>query len=883
MHTRPVGKAGTRAVSAGAGHPTSPTGPGPTIPQGWVQTQACCLQGRYDVFALRPPDKVPRILLAKDRNIPERRVVLKVAPARDAAAVSALERERDLLSPTNHRGLPRVYGFFTEGGQVALVLEFVAERAPLARRPTPPERAVALLSSTLEILDYLHQQVPPVVHGDLKPGNLLAHERDPHVTLIDFGGSHAGTVTGPVQGTPGYTSPEHRSGGLPRPSWDLYGAAVVLHELLTGMDPRTWDPSAPPCPETIPAELQPLLRRALDPNPRKRPATAKELRSLLENAWALTCSCTRCPSCDCSLPTSVAFCHRCGRPARALAASRPPATRIQRVKIDPMERALARSSFAAPPLQHLRQELDALCRPLGFNELMTLDQHDIEPMEHQVHVTRRVLQTMQGRALLADEVGLGKTIEAALIRAELKARGLVQRTLILTPPHLREQWQEELQEKFHESFPIYQNDRDLGKVDNLIMSHATARGMRADTRVPDALKKRHWDLVIVDEAHHARNRSTLLWRLLSSLQTSYYLLLTATPLQNSVLDLFNLVTLVRPGALQPSQAQFERCYQVRGTRVGAPEDLKRDAYRVMVRTRRSEAYVKFPERDALVRPVSLSPDERSLYDGITQYIRRTGAAAEGQGRLTLIQLQQRLTSSPDAVAASLQNLVAKAPGDPDLARWCQQARSLRGRSSKLEELLRLLGDVKDRVVVFSDHVPTQEMLRHQLGDRGYLTWLYRGTHEEKRRAVKAFAEKGQVLVVSAAGNEGLNLHHWCHVLVNYDLPWNPMKVEQRIGRLQRLGQSRKVLVFNLAAEDTVESQVLRVLQEKIRLFELAIGQVDLILGELLPDEHSFEERVWKCLLSASNNELLARRMESEFQDLAKVVRQGLVPGMDDLL
>jgi superfamily II DNA or RNA helicase len=828
--------------------------------------------GRYQVKAELGRGRNSQVLFAVDQKLSCPRAI-KALRGGDPALAAALDRERRILGQLNHRGLPRLYEAFQENGLSCLVLDYVAAPALACTSPRPLHEALEIVLHLMDVLVYLHGQSPPVIHGDIKPANLLVSP-DHYTTLVDFGAAHVGTGPAAVLlATPGYAPREQMQGGAPRPSWDLYAASVVLWQMLMAQDPAGF-PDGLPVPTGLPAEAAEVLSRALHPNPRNRYPTARELKTALEQARSLTTDFCRCPKCRLSHPKTVYFCHRCGELLRPVPVGMPrPTSPVRRLGADRLARALAAALPQGDPQRVLlRLDAEALARPLGFEVLISVDHNNIEEMPHQLKVVRQALKVHGGRSLLADEVGLGKTIEAGIIRDELKLRGLVRRTLILTPPHLCQQWREEMAEKFGERFVIWEG-RDglpLKGTENLIVSHHRARGSRNNQRPRQALCSCHWDLVVVDEAHHARNRQTLLYKLLRELPKNYLLLLTATPIQNHLEELWNLINLLRPGLLGSTWAECQRKYGIEGLEVRHFQQLRADLRRAMVRTRRSEAYVKFPERVAHVRTLQASSEEASLYQKVTELVIELGHSFSAW-KLTLIHLQQRLTSSPEAVAESLQTLACR-PGAPrsSLLALADEARTLQGRpSTKLQALLSVLEQVRDRVVVFSDHRPTQEMLLRRLRAREIPCGVYRGSDPESIRARHNFENRGGVLVVSMAGNEGLNLHQHSHVMVNYDLPWNPMRIEQRIGRLQRLGQRRTVLVFNLVLEGTIEEQILRVLQKKIRLFELAIGQLDLILGDLIREENSFEDRIWNCLLQARAQEHLDSLLEKEFARLGQ--------------
>ncbi len=846
-------------------------GPGP--PPWARRVPERIILGRYRIQAEFESNRNTKVSYAEDLQLPGRRLVVKALVRNSSAMTQAFDAERDILAGLNHPAIARLYADATEGSVRYLVEEF-HDRSPLSGRKLSPELALDTVMSLLDVVEYLHQRNPPVIHADIKPGNVLQDEFG-QVTLIDFDAAHVGesAPARQIQATPGYACPEQLSGGAPRKTWDLFACAALLHQLLSGIDPASWQGRGmPPIPE-VPEEVTRVLRCCLSSNPRDRLRSARDFRHALERARAFLTGHRSCPKCGQEQAGGVSFCHRCG--SLLLQGKLPrgnPSRTITRSGMDRFLNDLQSPRFVTRGTLELRMEADALARPLGFDALMSVDHLSFEPHRHQLQVLKKALKNHLGRSMLADEVGLGKTIEAGLVREELVLRGLVQTTLVLVPASLREQWQEELQEKFGVRFDIYDNSTRsklrLEKLKSVIISLDMA------TRsCSEALLGRRWDLVIVDEAHHARNRTTKRWAFLEQLDKSYFLLLTATPLQNKLEELFNLISILRPGLLGTSPKDFEKRYGVDGRSARRDQQLRSDLEKAMIRTRRAQAYVRFPERQAYVRSIEPTRSEAQLYEDVTNLVRELAEEhrAAKPWQLQLIHLQQRATSSPEALAESLGNLSGKAGRLAARVDVLQRAAERqRGQSSKLDNLVSILEQVKDRVVVFTDHVPTQKMLCSQLQERKYRTTIFRGSAAEKQRALKEFAEAGQVMVVSQAGNEGLNLQKHCHILVNYDLPWNPMRIEQRIGRVQRLGQPRDVMVFNLAVQNTVEEHVLDVLEQKIRLFEISVGQLDLILGEQLSDESAFAERIFHCLLQARGNVELRKALEREFQKEAKL-------------
>jgi superfamily II DNA or RNA helicase len=508
----------------------------------------------------------------------------------------------------------------------------------------------------------------------------------------------------------------------------------------------------------------------------------------------------------------------------------------------------------------------------GFDRLICLPLvRDMELLEHQIRTAKTVLRRFRGRALLCDEVGLGKTIEAGLILDELSVRGLMRSTLVLVPPSLIEQWQGEMRRKFSLEFISHDDPAfraagvDAWKTfDRIIASMHTAK--REPHR--SAILQRRWDMVVVDEAHHLRNRSTQLWKFASELQKQYILLLTATPVQNNLEELFNLVTLLEPGLLSTAK-QFQRHFVDRRDKLTPRhvDELHALLSEVMVRNRRSTVGLRFTRRWARTDRVVLSEPERALYDTVTRFVRDQLRVAGGRGGLTrmaLVMLQMALGSSTRAAASTLRNMADNdklpAAQRQALTELGERAAALEGHA-KVERLLKLLQEFPDKLVVFTQFRATQEVVAARLRQAGHDVAVFHGglTRLEKEAAVKRFRGPARVLLATEAGSEGRNLQ-FAHAVCNFDLPWNPMKIEQRIGRLSRIGQTHDVYVFNLVAADTVEAAVLHLLEAKLNMFELVIGEVDMILGNL-DEEREFQDVVADLWAESDDQDDFARRME----------------------
>lgn len=584
---------------------------------------------------------------------------------------------------------------------------------------------------------------------------------------------------------------------------------------------------------------------------------------------------------------------------------------------------------------------------------VSLSHAKFDLMPHQVGVLHRVMAQSPHRFLLCDEVGLGKTIEAAMVVKELRARGLAERILILCPANLQRQWQYELKTKFRETFSIFTRstlrhlrDQMPGNpwtsrdANSVIASHAFASLSEARR---DQIAAAPWDLVIVDEAHHARRRrngnrveQTNLYRLVRDLAANVgaerraVLFLTATPMQLQYHELFSLVELLNH-TLFPSEEDFRDHIGTRSDLVrliseiesgqasngplqeyvsraaawlhsGIERELKLDSVEdllrnlrgahklneVMLRNRRA-SIGGFMPRTAKIWDVELSPRERQAQERMEQIISdgyRAAATASGRGANAigfLMTIYQKLAASSNrALLTSLEGrrhrLIERELDtsdtetlDPDEAsdQLDEDARSSdvtahivpavadeADRIGEVIDLLRLLDvdskaqalianmrqiyyqESNPKVLIFTEFRETQEMLREVLSEEGWQCELFHGqlTPYEKDNAVIRIRDANDpcVLISTEAGGEGRNLQ-FANILINYDLPWNPMKVEQRIGRIDRIGQEREMLIFNFRVKGTIEERILEVLHDRIGMFENAIGGLEPILGSAEDD------------------------------------------------
>ncbi len=503
------------------------------------------------------------------------------------------------------------------------------------------------------------------------------------------------------------------------------------------------------------------------------------------------------------------------------------------------------------------QALEVLSRP-GFDRFVCLPRLRFEPFDHQLRAAGRALERMRGRGILADEVGLGKTIEAALVLSELHLRGFARRILVVIPVGLVEQWREELDRKF--ALPsVVASGRGWEDDDAPIVLASLQAARRKPLRA--TLEERDWDLVIVDEAHRLKNPRSASARFARALTTRYLLLLTATPVENRLDDLFQLVSLVRPGHLGTAREFRARHAAVDGE-VRDLAALQASLREVMVRHRRSDLEVLLPGRLARTLSVEPGPDEAALYRQVGHRVRAEGADASSQRRVALRAALRLAGSSPRAVAPTLAKL-----GWDDLSRRAETVTGTR-KAEVLLELLERHRAAGEKVVVFTGYRDTLAHLDDVLADASIDAAVYHGglTRRAKEAAVASFRDQAPVLLTTEAAGEGRNLQ-FCHVLVNFDLPWNPMQIEQRLGRIHRIGQAHEVLLYNLVGGGTIEERILTVLETKINLFELVVGELDMILGRV-DDDFDLPSWVYAAHVGSRDDDEFHAEVESLGEELA---------------
>ena len=608
------------------------------------------------------------------------------------------------------------------------------------------------------------------------------------------------------------------------------------------------------------------------------------------------------------------------------------------------------------------------------NDLVSLDGARVDVKPHQVSVVHRVVSNKPHRYLLCDEVGLGKTIEAAMVIKELRARGEALRVLVIVPASLTRQWQFELKSKFNEVFSILNSDIIRGiagerpeenpftRFESVIVSKDWISNKDRAKLATEAA----WDLVIVDEAHHARKHQdgteTQLYKAVNGLTDiakfpdRAVLFLTATPMQLAAQELYSLIEMVDP-TLFPSVEAFNGHRQALpqlnelASMIEAASDLsslpekatnllsdwlqitieqarellasgdkadildslgkKHLITEVLIRNRKVNV-LKFSERRAHRWNVELTEEEKNVIDAIEDYVelgyRNAASAKLNSIGFLMTTYQKMMASSLRTVGDSLKRRLVKLEGlstgqvlseeeiqplledlnldseDKSIAQAVGNPLITDTEVDQLRGLVRMLDEIKidskaralvnnmeelansdvPKVLIFTEYRGTQNYLADVLREAGWTVNLFHGsqTAQKKDDSVEAFrsGEGRQVLIATEAGAEGRNFQ-FCHMLINYDLPWNPMTVEQRIGRVDRMGQQNTVLVFNFCVLGSIEERVLDVLEKRINLFEITVGGLDPILGEVAGDLRTIMQKA--RLDRPSAIDALGKRLEGD--------------------
>jgi|GEM_PF-238411 len=556
-------------------------------------------------------------------------------------------------------------------------------------------------------------------------------------------------------------------------------------------------------------------------------------------------------------------------------------------------------------------------------------------LPHQVQAAIQVVESLQPRVLIADEVGLGKTIETGLIIKELILKYDFNKVLIAVPAPLLYQWKAELFEKFNENFTIIdgatlRRDPDiLDRQDKVIVSIDLLK-MPAYW---DRFIKKNFDIVVFDEAHRLRKDSTKATRAYQfaekvSQTCRALLLLTATPFRGKLEEIFYLIHLIDPDILGPFHSFYADYAESAG------EGLKEKLAPVVIRRRKIEVG-GFTRRFARTVRFNLDSLERAFYDAVTEYVKkeynRAIESTQNVKAFVMVIFQKLLDSSSYALLSALEkrkdrleqmyyriknvdknsdldifddeDLMAILDNEDDIELHKGESDDVFNPEEVRQEILSLnrlihLGkkievDMKlkmlvrsinnmhkeghKKIIIFTQFVNTMNYIANYLRTDFSVTVFHGGlSAKDKENAIVEFFNKTQVLICTEAGGEGRNLQA-ASVLINYDLPWSPLKIEQRIGRIHRFGQKSDVYIVNFATKDTIAEKVLEIIERKIKLFEDAFGESDVLLGTS-EDDSTFDKNI-RNLLREKKTIL---EIEEEIEKSSNIARKN-VKKIDSLL
>lgn len=624
---------------------------------------------------------------------------------------------------------------------------------------------------------------------------------------------------------------------------------------------------------------------------------------------------------------------------------RPSALQIEKVATE--AELIEKLDFESPLRFDLRgkaAELDLIHEHDRFVALGS-SRIDIEP--YQVQAAYEILNSHDQRYLIGDEVGLGKTIEAAIVIEELIARDRAERVLIVTPAPLTDQWQMEMQDKFGRDYIVYQRDFVEAKrgarpsenvwvdEDRIITSidFAKQEDMLAALRNLD----QEWDIAVFDESHHLTARrgsngsveKTERYRVGEAVaeNTEGLLFLTGTPHKGKADQFYFMISLLDP-------YRFRDEFDITPDRLDdlMIRRLKEDMYE-------TDGIKMFPEKNIETIGVNLTPEERALYEGVTEYIRdhynRANRAQNNIAGFAMAIYQKRLVSSIHAIRQSLLNRVntLKAGGtdpsnlspmvlslldeyrsDPDLLTEKQrekveeelggvttasnpadiqaelevvqelyeQAKQI-DTDSKAERLRMFIDgileeDPDEKVLVFTEYTDTLEYLReHVLSDYDIAEIYGDLSTSQRREQIEKFRNDACIMIATDAAREGLNLQ-FAHIMVNYDLPWNPTRIDQRIGRLHRYNQEHTVEIRNLFINDTRESEILELLMDKLDEIESTLGMNSDVLGMVL-DDFDLEDQIMSAVAKGED----PSQVKSEVDEIIEQQKDALKQIEDNFL
>lgn len=577
-----------------------------------------------------------------------------------------------------------------------------------------------------------------------------------------------------------------------------------------------------------------------------------------------------------------------------------------------------------------RFRLKALAYALdSWNQVTgALDRFDVDPLPHQIDLVHRIMTSEQSNWLIADDVGLGKTIEVGLLLAAMKRRRQARRVLIVSPAGVVRQWQDEMDDKFSETFRIYGLDFNVNQPDHWSGYNKVIVSLdriKSDLHSSVFAEAGDWDIIVFDEAHHLtkteHQAATQRYQIAEQLrhQTDAFVFLSGTPHRGKTDQFINILRLLRPDLVSRFVNIFTDPSVVAEVVLRNKKSLATDANGKFI----------FRGQDTHLVKVSLSDSAKEFSNRLQHYLRNGYAASEAGGSagraigFVMTTYRKLASSSIAAIELALQRRLARlqgiedahsaidvnlaelddafqegTDGRDDLERVADTVSKsvtdvnpfFSGEQAEIDGLLAAAKDVKksdqklqrfldeivsplekerEKMLIFTEYRATQQYIVNALEqfypDRGVSQINGSMSLDEKRRNIHEFNQRSMFMVSTEAGGEGINLHEQCNILVNYDLPWNPGRLVQRAGRLYRYGQTKRVIVFNLLADDGFDSKALGMMLSRVYTVERDLSYVSPEFREGLETEIIGEvlERMDIASLLTENKEMNISHTEDD--------------------
>jgi serine/threonine protein kinase len=708
---------------------------------------------------------------ARDTHIPDKMLAVKCYDLnRDGAKVSA-GLESAVLAGYRHESIPRLFDQVQVNQYYFIFMDFIDGKtlSELIAEHHQLNSVIVweCIRSLGNVLEYCHNHRQlSIIYGDLKPENVI-RTKDGRWSLVDYGSATRVGENCRRMGTPGFAAPELIAGRTVSPATDVYSLAALYRSLFGEKQP-----------EAVHYEA---VQRALSDDPGARFPSVRDFLNQLEESRRTAkvslanqvCGCCgyqfvsaldACPRCQSSVGAKLTVAPRWELSETKTLITPPVNTRLNNA-LEERRFAEKLKNLSLDSWKALRDMSEQLSQFKGFEKLITVNRLKIQPYQHQTASVLRFLNDFHSSGILADEVGLGKTIEAGIIISELLERGLVRKVLVITPGHLVSQWQEEMYEKIGLKFVPFDSAPQEARC--VVVPFYTFR--LSSNR--NAFLENEYDLIVCDEAHNLVITSGVStgWDTLNNMKRKYTILITATPIKRKLSDLYYLVNLARPGEFR-GFPDFERLYVDPHNPQKAKNvpQLRNILSRLVIRNQRKTCAQNWPKKNNSRKIVPAPAKPKTLVEVSNQH------ASE----LVLV--------------------------------------FMTGSQAQLDTYHYLRSDPA---------VSGTRAIFHLAGDR-----------QRKNEIIHSFRKSGNgVLIADKTSSEGRNLQ-FCNIIVNYDIPPDPIEIEQRIGRVYRIGQTKNVLIYNLASQGDLEEYLLDLYDTHLQLFSLWVGEIYDVIGNLSTNE-----------------------------------------------